>query len=69
MAAQTSNINTWRQTGLVQQLNVDLSSNHDKEDECDDASDGGPYDIDKAPKLPLHTNCECAYSIAQIADK
>ena len=69
LAAQSGNLNGWRTSGLVQQLNVDLSSLHDQEDECDEVSEAGPYEIDKAPKLPLHTNCECVFSIAKVVDK
>ena len=58
--AQTQgNITGWRESKVVGQVELQLSNDHDHDDECDEAADGGPYELDDAPDVPLHPNCEC----------
>lgn len=45
---------------FVMAYNVVLSGSHPKEDECDEAADGGPYDkTDTSMLPPLHPHCLC----------
>ena len=65
--AQTQgNFLTWKQSGMVETVNIVLSADHDKDDECDDAASGGPYPIDEAPDVPLHVNCLCSLVIGSL---
>lgn len=50
----------WRQSGVVQQVEILLSDDHDDDDECDAAEDENPYDIEDAPEVPIHPNCSCS---------
>lgn len=61
--AQTEgNMTGWRMSGVVSKVELLLSNDHDKDDECNEAEEGGPYDLDDAPDVPLHPNCECVLS-------
>lgn len=46
----------------VEMVDITLSPNHEEEDECDDAADGGPYTPDEGEQilLGLHPHCMCS---------
>jgi SPP1 gp7 family putative phage head morphogenesis protein len=57
-AAIQGNLKGWQESGVVSGFNVILGSEHDVDDECDDAVEGGPYKLgDPAP--PFHPHCVC----------
>jgi len=60
-AATQGNLAGWRASGRVQSVAFVLSADHGDADECDDAADGSPYDLDgdDLPDVPLHPNCYC----------
>lgn len=58
-AEVNSNLQTWKDSGLVPQVEWILSNDHDQDDECDEWADESPYDIDDVPFFPAHPNCEC----------
>ena len=64
-------LDSWKASGIVETIDVQLSADHSVEDECDDAADGGPYEIDDLdlPELPIHPGgCQCSYRINSIAE-
>jgi SPP1 gp7 family putative phage head morphogenesis protein len=63
------NLTGWRESGQVDSVEVVLSADHDLDDECDEAADGSPYEIDDPdlPDLPIHPNCRCSYRIGSLA--
>ena len=68
--AQTQgNLESWKQSGLVQKVNWQTSHDHDVVDECDSAEDDNPYDLDDVPDLPLHVNCLCSLVLAQLTNE
>lgn len=65
--AQTQgNVEAWRQSGKVASVDFELSGDHDKDDECNDAAEGGPYALEEAPVPPLHPNCDCVLVLAEL---
>lgn len=62
------NLSVWQESGLVQTVDWVLSDNHDSDDECDDAADGGPYEIADVPEYPAHPHCECTLQASEITN-
>lgn len=63
-----SNLEIWRQTGMVRTVRVVLSDLHDIYDDCDEASEGSPYSINEVPLLPLHPYCRCVLVAVDIVE-
>lgn len=60
------NLTGWKESGVVETVEVLLSADHDQDDECDEAAEGGPYPIDEAPEVPLHPRCMCGLRAVKI---
>lgn len=60
-----SNLNAWRDSGLVKMVDWQMSSLHDQDDECDALEDGSPYPIDAVPDFPAHPFCMCTLVISE----
>jgi hypothetical protein len=58
-----SNLMAWVESGVVSKVDWVLSDDHDIDDECDEAADGSPYEIEDVPEFPMHPNCECGIVI------
>ena len=66
--AQTQgNLAAWRESGLVSQVSVILSAEHDQDDECDEVAAGSPYPIDEVPEVPVHISCICSIVLTTLA--
>jgi len=67
-AQAQGNLAGWRESGVVEEVDVVLSADHDDAAECDctDISENGPYELGDAPDVPIHPNCWCTL-IARIA--
>jgi hypothetical protein len=67
-AQQQGNLRGWKATAVVEAVEVSLSPDHDEDASCDcaEVAEGGPYDLDDAPDLPVHPNCECIYRSVRI---
>lgn len=63
-----SNLEIWRQTGMVRSVRIVLSALHDVYDDCDDAAEGSPYSINEVPLLPLHPYCRCGLVAVEIVE-
>jgi hypothetical protein len=59
-ASERGTIDGWKASGVVNQVRVVLGSEHDIDDECNDAADAGAMPIDDAEIPPLHVNCICS---------
>jgi len=60
------NLESWRRSGLVDKVNWQLSSLHDKDDVCTELADGSPYELEDVPDFPAHPNCECTIVLSEI---
>jgi len=58
-AQVNSNLNAWRESGLVKTVSWQTSADHDRDDVCDENEAGSPYKINEVPEFPAHPNCEC----------
>ena len=70
-AQARGNIEAWKKSGVVKEVEWVLSADHTEDDECDDNADAGPVAVgeafpsgDVAP--PEHPNCWCSLSIATL---
>ena len=67
-AEQRGNVEGWKASGVVSTLHFVLSADHSGPDECDDAAENSPYDIDgDLPDLPIHPNCFCSLVIGSLS--
>jgi hypothetical protein len=66
LSESQGNLKGWKESGIVETIAIEMSADHDEEDECDDASSDGPYELDAAPMVPLHPRCRCAYRLESI---
>jgi Phage portal protein len=67
-AQNVGNLESWRQSGAVNTVEWQVSGDHDHDDECDEYEAGSPYDIDDAPDLPAHPNCDCILIAGEIEE-
>ena len=51
---------------MVDKVNWQLSSLHDKDDVCTELADGSPYELEDVPDFPAHPNCECTIVLSEI---
>jgi len=70
-AQARGNIEAWKKSGVVKEVEWVLSADHTEDDECDANADAGPVAVgeafpsgDVAP--PEHPNCWCSLSIATL---
>jgi len=63
------NLEAWRQSGVVKTVEWLISSDHDKDDECDEYADESPFDVDDVPDVPAHPNCDCVIVAGDIEDE
>ena len=67
-ASTQGNVAGWKASGQVATLHFVLSADHSGPDECDDAAENSPYDIDgDLPDLPIHPNCFCSLVIGSLS--
>lgn len=67
-AQVNGNLFAWRESGLVDSVDWQLSAEHDDQLGCncaDNAADG-PYDVDEVPDFPDHPNCMCALVLDRL---
>lgn len=57
-AFHATTVDRYRRSGLVDEVNWNLSSSHPEGDECDDLKDNSPYNVDMVPAKP-HPQCYC----------
>lgn len=69
MAQVRGNLEMWKQSGIVQTVNIVLSGNHVIEDQCDEAASSGPHPISSVPLLPLHPSCMCGYLAVELREQ
>lgn len=66
-AQVNGSIAAWDTSGVVEEVSVMLSYDHEGEDECDDIVDGGPYTLlQVAGLLPAHPWCECTVVATKV---
>src|ERR1035437_6817873 len=66
-AENQGNLLGWRTSNLVEQVEWQLSADHESSEcSCEDNADGSPYDIDDVPECPDHPNCMCSLVVARL---
>ena len=66
-AQAQGSITAWQASGVVEEVSVMLSYDHEGEDECDEVVDGGPYPLTEVLGLvPIHPNCECTVIATKV---
>jgi hypothetical protein len=68
-AAQSQgNLSAWKESGLVQTVEWEISGDHDHDDECDENESNSPFTMDEVPDHPAHPNCECVLIAGEIGE-
>lgn len=57
-AFHATTIDRYQKSGIVEEVDWNLSSSHPEGDECDDLKDNSPYNVDMVPEKP-HPQCFC----------
>jgi hypothetical protein len=65
-AQVNANLLAWQESGMVESVSWQLSSDHDQDDVCDENEADSPYAIDEVPEFPAHPNCECALVLDRL---
>jgi hypothetical protein len=65
-AQANANLQMWKNSKNIQEIDWELSLAHDHDDECDELALGSPYPIDAVPPFPAHPNCMCALVVRTV---
>lgn len=69
LAQVQGNLSVWKNSGIVQSVNILLSGSHPIEDVCDELVAKGPYPIHAVPMIPAHPHCQCIISAHELKEK
>jgi hypothetical protein len=60
------NLDAWKTSGLVEEVNWILSDSHDDDDICNENEEGSPYELGDEPEFPAHVNCMCSIGLGRL---
>jgi hypothetical protein len=65
-AQAQGNLDAWKTSGMVEEVNWVLSDDHDDDDICNENEEESPYALGEVPEFPAHPNCMCGLTLGRL---